>query len=340
MTDSQKRVARYLQEALATERALITVLRSQIAMTPRGPYRDALETHLPETERHAKRVKRRLDELDRGWNPLRAGVGAFETITGQLIAIGKAPLDLLRGDGGEEKVLKNAKDAAASEAMEIATYAALEAAARSADDDVTARLAGSIRREEDRMLERVLGQIPSLAHAAVEADQRGESSYELSETGAADAVRSAGRRARHAAEEGRRQATRAARQSRKVPGVARAEGEARGTVASVSDLPVGGYDRLTAQEILERLPGLSQVDLATVDAFERRHQDRATIRNRIASLRDREPWPGYDALTAAEVREALSDGDEERARGVRSYERVHKNRAGVLEAAERARSHA
>jgi hypothetical protein len=36
----------------------------------------------------------------------------------------------------------------------------------------------------------------------------------------------------------------------------------------------------------------------------------------------------------------LSDGDDERAQQVRSYERAHKNRAGVLKAAERRHSNA
>jgi hypothetical protein len=40
-------------------------------------------------------------------------------------------------------------------------------------------------------------------------------------------------------------------------------------------------------------------------------------------------------LTAADVRAVLSDGDDERAAQARSYERSHKNRAGVLQAAER-----
>ena len=40
-------------------------------------------------------------------------------------------------------------------------------------------------------------------------------------------------------------------------------------------------------------------------------------------------------MTVAEVRERLGAGDEDRARSVRSYERTHKNRAGVIDAAER-----
>ncbi len=77
-------------------------------------------------------------------------------------------------------------------------------------------------------------------------------------------------------------------------------------------------------------------ELAAVDAYERSHGDRSTVRSRIESLRGEEPWPGYDELTVDEVRAALGGAqDDDRADAVRSYERAHKNRAGVLSAVER-----
>ena len=45
MTSSKQKIVQYLNEAHATEHALVRVLQSQIAMTPRGSYRSALETH-------------------------------------------------------------------------------------------------------------------------------------------------------------------------------------------------------------------------------------------------------------------------------------------------------
>ena len=53
MSRSEQKVLQYLNEAHASEVALVRVLQSQIAMTPRGSYRTALETHLGETRRHA-----------------------------------------------------------------------------------------------------------------------------------------------------------------------------------------------------------------------------------------------------------------------------------------------
>jgi hypothetical protein len=158
----------------------------------------------------------------------------------------------------------------------------------------------------------------------VRADVEGKSSYDVTTTGAADAAREVG--------EGTK---RAARQARKVRGVAQAEGEIKGAVAGEGDLAIARYDSLTADEITGRLAELSQIELAKVDAYERKHQNRTAVLSRITSLRGDEPWPGYDELTATEVQAVLSEGDDERAKQVRSYERAHKNRAGVLTAAER-----
>jgi hypothetical protein len=125
------------------------------------------------------------------------------------------------------------------------------------------------------------------------------------------------------------------RQARKIPGVAQAEGQSKGAVASEDDLAIADYDDLTAEEIASKLGDLSQIDLAKIDSHERKTHNRTTVLSRITSLRGSEPWPGYDELTAAEVQSVLSEGDDDRAQQVRSYERSHKNRTGVLKATER-----
>ena len=335
MSRSEQKVVQYLNEAHAAELALVRVLQSQIAMTPRGSYRSALETHLGETRDHAERVQTRLGELSHGGNPLQFLDGIAEAVVGQALALAKTPVDLLRGSGGEEKVLKNAKDACATEALEIATYIAIERLARSVGDARTAALAASIRADEEKMLERILREIPKLTGAVVGADIEADPSYEISKTGAADAVRATGNAAAESARKTGAKAKRSARQARKVPGVAQAEGQVKGAVASESDLAIAGYDRLTAEEIVDKLAGLSQIDLAKVDSYERRHDSRTTVLDRVSSLRGDEPWPGYDELTAAEVQTALGEADDDRVKAVRSYERAHKGRAGVLEATER-----
>jgi ferritin-like metal-binding protein YciE len=335
MTAAQQKIVQYLSEARASEHALIRVLQSQIAMTPKGSYRSALDTHLNETRRHAQRVGDRLESLNQGSNALAAVLGFWEGAVGQALALGKTPFDLMRGSGGEEKILKNAKDTCATEALEIATYTAIERLARSVGDDETADLAQSILADEEKMLARVLREIPKLTDAVVGAEVKGDPSYDITTTGAADAVREAGASTRTAARKTSAATKRTARKARKVPGVAQVEGQVKGAIATEQDLAISGYDKLTAEEITDKLAGLSQIDLAKVDAYERKNQNRTTILGRVTSLRSSEPWAGYDELTAAEVQAVLSEGDEERVKQVRAYERSHKNRAGVIRATER-----
>ena len=330
MSRTEKKIVQYLNEAHATETGLVRELQAQIAMSPRGDYRDALESHLRETRTHAARVRARLRQFGDSANPLDAVIGVAESTISQLLALGRAPLALVRGTSGEEKVLKNAKDACATEALEIATYTAIEELARAAGDEATAELAVSIRADEQRMLDRVMHEIPKLTAAVVGAEVNGNSSYSIAETGAADAARDLAGAGKRTVRKAQGQARRKARSARKVPGAARAEGQLKGAVAGEGDLAIGGYDKLTAAEVIERLADLSQIELAKVDSYERRNQDRSTILAKVSSLRAEEPWPGYDELGVSEIRSVLGEGDESRVAQVRSYERAHKNRSGVL----------
>lgn len=341
MTTSEKaKIIQYLNEAHATEAALVRVLQEQIAMAPRGSYRTALETHLRETRRHGDRVAARRSELQDGRNPIGTVVGFAQDAVGQAVALAKVPLDIVRGSGGEEKVLKNAKDACATEALEVATYIALEQLARSVGDEETAELAASIRADEEAMLERIERELPKLMKAVVAADLGGHPSYDIAATGAGEAVRDAADETKQTARGAAGSAKRTAREARRVPGVAQAEGAAKGAVASEQDLPIPDYDSLNADDILERLPQLSQVDLAKVDVYERKEIGRKTIIERIADLRGDEPWPGFDDANAQDVVTRLRDGDDELATQVHAYELEHKNRATVLRATERERAHA
>ena len=283
MSRSEQKIVQYLTEAHAHEMGLVRVLQSQIAMTPRGSYRNALETHLGETRDHAERVAARADALGRRSDPLTAITDLAETVVAQTLALGKTPFDLLRGSGGEEKVLKNAKDACATEALEIATYTSIEQLARSVGDKETEKLAASIRADEEKMLERIMRELPKLTAAVVGADVKDDPSYDVTKTGAADAARKTATKAK-----------RTTRQARKVPGVAQAEGQVKGAVASESDLAIAGYDKLTAEEIVSKLSELSQIDLAKVEFLRaqapephdgrRAHHD-APRRRAVAGLR-------------------------------------------------------
>jgi len=344
MSQAEQKIVQYLNEAHSAEQGLTRVLQAQIAMTPGGRHRNGLEAHLEQTKGHARKLRTRSKELEGAGNPLQFGIGLLQSAIGQALALSQAPLELVRGSGGEEKVLKNAKDACASEALEIATYTAIERLARSVGDTETAALAAAIREDEQKMFDRLLGEIPKLTDAVVESEIHDKPSYEVSETGAADAVRSVEETVQESARRVQGSVKRTARRARKVPGVAQLEGQVKGAVASEEDLPLSDYDQLSAVEIVERLPSLSQIDLAKIDSYERRHEDRTTVLSRITSLRSEEPWPGYDELTVSEIRAALggaNGAEDDLAKRVRAYERSHKDRIGVLSAAERdAISHA
>jgi hypothetical protein len=105
--------------------------------------------------------------------------------------------------------------------------------------------------------------------------------------------------------------------------------------ASSDDMPIARYESLTAAEVIARLRNLSQRELATVARYEKRHADRRTILDRIGSLQEDEPWRGYDGATVDEIKKKLANADQDRAKAVRDYERRHRDRKGVMEAARR-----
>lgn len=49
--------------------------------------------------------------------------------------------------------------------------------------------------------------------------------------------------------------------------------------------PIPGYDRLNADEAISQLSGLNEAELAEVETYERRNQDRKTVLDAIESRR-------------------------------------------------------
>jgi ferritin-like metal-binding protein YciE len=156
----------YLREARATEAGLVQTLRTHIAATPIGEHRSRLEAHLDETRRHERLVARRLGDLERDSDPLRQvlslayaplgfGLGVARGATRAMLSLVGAPLSIIRGDEApdSDRVLRNIRAEAASEALEVATYTAIERLAAAEGDEQTAELAAQIRDEEERMLE-------------------------------------------------------------------------------------------------------------------------------------------------------------------------------------------
>ena len=101
-------------------------------------------------------------------------------------------------------------------------------------------------------------------------------------------------------------------------------------------VPIAGYDELDAKQVSERLSQLSQVELATVETYERAHEDRPVVLDKLRYMQGTEPVPGYDALTPEQIAEALAGADAETVRAVRDYERKFRHRQSVMEEAARA----
>jgi len=184
MPSSADKVLQYLGEIHALEAHLLSTLTAHIAMTPRSEYRDLLERHRYETRTQVQRIEQRLTELGQSSSLLHVVYGTAQDAIGQGLSLILAPLNLLRGTGGEEKLLKNAKDEAASEALEIASYDALEAVADAVGDPKTAVLAREHRTQEEVFLADLRRQIPQLAADVIDAEVEGHPHYDVRTTGA------------------------------------------------------------------------------------------------------------------------------------------------------------
>jgi ferritin-like metal-binding protein YciE len=168
--DPNSLVLQFLSEAHATETALVTNLRAHGAMTTDGSYKKLLERHLKETQAQVKNIDERRAELgeDGGKGIVAGAVGLAMDAVGQVLVLSKGPLDAVRTTSQQERMLKNARDECATEAIEIALYDALEAAANAAGDSKTAKLAVDHRKQEEKMLADLRKEIGKLAVATFE----------------------------------------------------------------------------------------------------------------------------------------------------------------------------
>jgi ferritin-like metal-binding protein YciE len=196
-------IARQLAEAHALEAALAQTLAVHAAVAPRGDLRALLEEHLDVTRAHADALRARLREVGAGPSPARLALGIAQTAAGQAVAAARLPVDLLRGTGGEERLLRHAREDIAAEALAIATYDALAAVAEAAGDAATAALARAHRDDDERFLLGLRERLPALARDAYEATTPGVPGAP-EPGGEEDAARAARRRGREAADEVRR----------------------------------------------------------------------------------------------------------------------------------------
>ena len=100
-------------------------------------------------------------------------------------------------------------------------------------------------------------------------------------------------------------------------------------------LPVSDYDRLAPKQIADGLHARSQVELAAIEEYERAHQARPVVLDKLRYMRSPEPLDGYDAMSGGEIVAALGRADAAGVRAVRDYERKFQHRREVLDEAAR-----
>ena len=137
-------LTKHIDEAIAMEQNVLRMLDSLISTTPDDEIREELRLHKIETERQQDRLRARLEAHGASPSLIREGVGMVEGLM-------KSVLDVARS----EKAGRNARDAFATEHLEIASYELLERVAAAAGDEQTAAVARQNRAEEQAMAEKL-----------------------------------------------------------------------------------------------------------------------------------------------------------------------------------------
>ena len=140
MTTLNDQLITHLDEAHAMEQNVLRMLDGMISTTDDPAILDALEHHKLQTQKHSDRMEQRLEA--HGATP-----SAARQIGGVLGALMKMPLDLVRGESSG----RNARDAYATEHLEIASYELLRRVALKAGAQETATAAQEIILDEYAM---------------------------------------------------------------------------------------------------------------------------------------------------------------------------------------------
>jgi ferritin-like metal-binding protein YciE len=166
---------RWLNEAHAKEAELEADLTAHIALTTRPAYKKRLQEHKRETKDHKKRVAARVRKL--GGKPATGpdlpGVpAAAGELAGKAIASVKGQVGAARALITEqtETHLRNAQEELREEQIEIAIYQRIETFATEVGDQETAKLARSIRRDEERMAKFLEAELTRLVKTLVRED--------------------------------------------------------------------------------------------------------------------------------------------------------------------------
>lgn len=179
-------LVKYLNEAFGKEKQLETSLQALIGRAANHkPLKKGLQDHLKVTKNQARELQKRIRALGGkaavadvpGPEVATAAASAVTSAANKAVAAAKGPVQMLRGTGEADGMLRGVRDAFWNEGEEIAHYTIIEAVATKLNDRETASLAKRFRREEERMQSFLERQIKALVGEVVReevpAGQRG-----------------------------------------------------------------------------------------------------------------------------------------------------------------------
>ncbi len=336
-----------LEDARQAHAAVLNRFRADAAVTPPGPYRQMLERQADDVQDSVQRIEHHVRGMrPRGLLGGTVGMARFAARTTVRAAmlpltIGQRIVTGMLGGGGpadERRLLRNTEDAYATTARALAASRAGEVLAEQVQDQATADLLATLRRQDRELMATLEDSVAEQARFVAAAgngfrpEQR--EGHGLAEA-ATRAVRTAADRLRDAARTGGRRAGSAAEGAvREMPEATRMAEEIQGAVTREEDLPIARFSQLGADEIERRIRSLSQSDLTVIEGYERTHANRPGVLQAVERLRAGEPWPGYDTTEPSRIVDRLRDVPVGVARLVLDYERRHRGRATVISAAE------
>jgi ferritin-like metal-binding protein YciE len=153
----KQQLVKHIDEAYAMEQNVLRMLDGMIQTTDDQAIRDELREHKLQTERHAERMKQRLEAHE-------ASPSMVKEIGGMAGALMKSVVDMTRS----EKAARNARDGYATEHLEIAAYQLLERIATQAGDEETAEAARENRKDEEAMAKKFDANWDRFAELALE----------------------------------------------------------------------------------------------------------------------------------------------------------------------------
>jgi ferritin-like metal-binding protein YciE len=170
VNERDTKLVQWLNEAHAKEAELEADLPAHIKLTKKAQYKKRLQQHLTETRDHKRSVARRIKQLGGTPSAIKAPVpNVVGEVAGKAVAGVKGQVGTARAliTSEPETHIRNAQEELREEHVEIAIYTRIEALAEEVGDSETAKLARSIRRDEERMAKFLDAEIPRLVKELV-----------------------------------------------------------------------------------------------------------------------------------------------------------------------------